>query len=173
MKKAIVALMMIMCAATLFAASWSQTIVLVSVVEEVRPHFGLEVAYVENGYAVGSGNEVSIHSLDIKKDTHAEINVRQGLSRFRGEMEVRISVSELCCEGNHTSGLRISANGTDTEGRLSRTIINGNVCILNFFYSGKTLEESTVANISVDYRGNENLPNGDYISYITMSYEVK
>ena len=174
MKKVIAVLLLIICTAVLFAATtYTQTIVLMSVVEQTKPRFGLEIAYIENGYAVNSGNEVIIHSIDIRENTYVGINVCQSFSRFKGEVEIKISVSELCCEKYHTEGLKLSVNSLDTGGRKRQVSIYENICILDLNYTGKAITDSIVADILIEYNGNQNLPKKDYVSYIKVSYEAK
>lgn len=169
MKKAIVALMLVICAATLFAATHTQTIVLMSVVEPVKPSFTMNVAYVENGYASqANGSEVTIHSCNIKENVTAQINIFQSLSRFTGEVEVSVSVSELTCNGHSTRGLRLAGNVLETNGRTGFSTVSENTVKFDLQYSG-VVQESLAAQLIVEYNGDGNLPEGDYVSYVIMS----
>ena len=174
MKKAIVALMLVICAATLFAANvFTQTIVLVSVVETKRPDFTLEVENVINGYVKHStGDEVAIGTLNAQHDVKANLVVRQSESRFSGKVELDITITELYHEGFHTNGMRISGNMIEKEGREGSLAVFGNSVQIELDYS-RCVMESEVAEISVDYNGNPNLPEGEYVSFIVMSYVVK
>lgn len=173
MKKAIVALMLVICAATLFAASWSQTIVLVSVVEIERPNFRLEVANVTNGYVKHStGDEVAIGTLNAQHDVKADLFVRQTDSRFRGMVELDITFTELYHDGYHTEGMKISGNVIEKEGREGSLSVIGNKVQIDLDYS-RCVMESNVAELSVEYNGNPNLPEGEYVSLIMMSYVVR
>lgn len=173
MKKAIVALMLVICAATLFAASWSQTIVLVSVVEARRPDFNLDVASIQNGYAEHStGSEVAIHALDIREDTTVALNVMQSFSNFAGQVVIGVKVSELVWDRYSTKGMQISSSVIDAVGRTGYTEVSGQNVQIVLDYNGRAVTDSVAAEISVRYNGNQNLPAGDYVSYITMSYEV-
>ena len=173
MKKAIVALMTIMCAATLFAATHTQTIVLMSVVEPVKPSFTMNVAYVENGYAdIKNSSEVTIHSCNIKEDVTAQIDIFQSLSRFTGEVEVSVSVSELTCNGYSTKGLRLTGNVLETKGRTGFSEVSENTVKFDLQYSG-VVQESLAAQLFVEYNGDSTLPNGDYVSYVVMSCVAK
>lgn len=174
MKKAMVALLMIICAATLFAATWSQTIVLVSVVEQVRPEFTLEAAYVENGYAHNtSSSEISIESHNVKENVKAEFIVSQYMSRYCGQVEIRVSVTELYCGRYHTDGLRMSSYVVDTKGRSGSSFITDNCIAFDLTYDGRTVDDSIVAGFTVEYEGNDNLPEGTYVSHIVMAIESK
>lgn len=174
MKKAIVALMLVLSAAVLFAATSTQTIILMSVVEQVRPDFILESTYVENGYVQkASKSEVSILSHNVKEDVRANFQISQTLSRFTGEVEITVSVSELYCDRYHTDGLRLSSWVKDTDNRYGHTIINDNTVNFNFTFVGGTIESQVVGGFTVEYHGNDNLPEGTYVSYITMMIESK
>ena len=173
MKKAIVALMLVICAATLFAASWSQTIVLMSVVEIERPNFSLEVANVINGYVKHStGDEVAIGTLNAQHDVKANLFVRQTDSRFSGRVELDITFTELYHDGYHTEGMKISGNVIEKEGREGSLSVLGNNVQIDLDYS-RCVSESNVAELSVEYNGNPNLPEGEYVSLIMMSYVVR
>ena len=173
MKKAMVALMLL-CAATLFAGTVTRTITLVSVVEEVKPDFGLDVSDVLNGNSEClSNSEVSISSLDIKKDTQATLVVYQSLSKFRGQVDLCIKVSELSYEGYSTSGLALSVNLNEARGRMGFFYTNGSLIRICLNYNGTAIDESKVAEIKVLYKGNEDLPEGNYVSYVSMIYEAK
>lgn len=174
MKKAIIALMMVFCAVTLFAATWSQTIVLVSVVEQVRPEFTLESVYVENGYARNtSSSEVSIESHNVKEDVKADFVISQFLSRYCGQVEIRVFVTELICGKYHTDGLKLSSYVTDIRGRKVSSFITDNCVAFDLTYDGKAVDNSSVAGFTVEYEGNSNLPEGEYVSHITMLVESK
>jgi len=174
MKKAIVALLLVICAATLFAATWSQTIVLVSVVEQVRPEFTLEAVYVENGYAdYTSSSEVSIESHNVKENVKADFVINQYLSRYCGEVEIRVSVTDLYCGKNHTDGLRMSSYVVDTKGRSGNSFITDNCVAFDLTYDGRAVDNSIVAGFTVEYEGNDNLPEGTYVSHIVMAIESK
>ena len=174
MKKAIVALMLVICAATLFAANvFTQTIVLVSVVETKRPDFTLEVANVVNGYVKHSnGDEVAIGTLNAQHDVKADLIVSQTESRFYGKVELDITVTELYHEGFHTNGLRISGNVINMKGREGSLSVCGNSAHIELEYSG-SMVEADVAELSVEYNGNPSLPEGEYVSLIVMSYVVR
>jgi len=174
MKKAIIALMMVFCAVTLFAATWSQTIVLVSVVEQVRPEFTLEAVYVENGYARNtSSSEVSIESHNVKEDVKADFVISQFLSRYCGQVEIRVFVTDLVCGKYHTDGLKLSSYVTDIKGRSGSSFITENCVAFDLTYDGRTVEDSMVAGFTVEYEGNANLPEGEYVSHIMMMVESK
>lgn len=174
MKKAIIALMMAFCAVTLFAATWSQTIVLMSVVEQVRPEFTLEAVYVENGYARNvSSSEVSIESHNVKEDVKADFVINQFFSRYRGQVEIRVFVTDLACGKYHTDGLKLSSYVTDIKGRNGSSFITENCVAFDLTYDGRTVEDSMVAGFTVEYEGNANLLEGDYVSHITMLVESK
>lgn len=172
MKKAIAVLILVLSACVLFAATNVQTIVLMSVVEEVKPSFNLEVAYIENGYARYQKNEVAIHSCNIKEDTYAEINLWQSLSRYSGRVEVSISVSELMWNGYFTDSLKMRGEVTDTFGRTGSLNIQKNTASLDLTYTS-AVRESVVAKLFVAYNGNSALPDGDYVSHIVMTYEAQ
>ena len=174
MKKAIIALVMVFCAVTLFAATWSQTVVLVSVVEQVKPEYVLEAVYVENGYANRtSSSEISIESHNVKEDVRAEFVISQYLSRYCGQVEIRVFVTDLVCGKYHTDGLRMSSYVTDIRGRHGSSFITDNCVAFDLTYDGKAVDDSMVAGFTVEYKGNENLPDGDYVSHITMTIESK
>ena len=174
MKKAIIALLMVLCAVTLFAASWSQTIHLVSVVESVEPNFYLGIKHVENGYAESVSNtEVSIFSHNVRENVVASFEIGQMFSRYMGQIEVAISVSELCWNGYHTENLQISGKVNEIKGRTGYSVVSGNNITFNLDYSGKYVEDSVAAEFSVVYNGNANLPNETYVSYVRMAIEVK
>lgn len=173
MKKAMVVLMLLLSAAVLFAGSYVQTIVLMSVVEEVEPGFCLEVSHVENGYGyTTSGKEASIVSCNVKENVKADFNIRQDFSRYRGEIGITVSVSELCWNGYHTENLQISGKVNEVGGRWGYAEISGNEIKFNLNYSGY-VEISSAAEFSVEYNGNQQLPNETYVSYVTMVVEVK
>ena len=174
MKKAIVIALMVMGMALLFAANWTQTIILMSVVEAIRPDYTLEVAYVENGYANRtSASEVMVCSHDVSKDVRANLFIAQSLSRYKGEVEITISAEELHWNGYHTDGLNISANLVSINGRDGFVQENGKSVVISLNYDGKTIDNSVVADIEVAYKGNSNLPQGDYVSHIRMVVEAK
>ena len=174
MKKAIVALLLVICAATLFAATTTQTIILMSVVEQVRPDFILESTYVENGYVQKtSKNEVSVLSHNVKENVRADFQIWQTLSRFTGEVEITVSVSELYCDRYHTDGLRLSSWVNDVDNRHGQTGINVNTVNFNFTYVGGAISDQVVGGFTVEYQGNENLPEGTYVSYVTMMVESR
>lgn len=173
MKKAIVALMLVICAATLFAATTTQTIVLMSVVETKRPSFSLEVANVINGYVKHStGDEVAIGTLNVQHDVRADLVISQTESRFYGQVELDITVTELYHEGYHTNGLKLSGNVINMKGREGSLSVCGNSAHIELNYSG-CMVEANVAELSVEYNGNPSLPEGEYVSLIVMSYVVK
>jgi len=173
MKKAIVALMLVICAATLFAATTTQTIILMSVVETKRPSFSLEVANVINGYVKHStGDEVSIGTLNAQHDVKADLVISQTESRFYGQVELDIIVTELYHEGYHTNGLKLSGNVINMKGREGSLSVCGNSAHIELDYSG-CMVEANVAELSVEYNGNPSLPEGEYVSLIVMSYVVK
>ena len=175
MKKAIVAILLIICMATLFAATTvTQTITLISVVEEVRPHFSLEAKNITNGFILSNNSaEVMVEAFDIKKDVSAEFNILQSFSNFKGSAEIDITVSELHYDEFHTKGMKLSGEVNETDGRIGYSIISGNIIKLYLDYSGKYIDDSVAAEISIKYNGDSNLPNGEYVSYVTMSYVVK
>lgn len=173
MKKAMVALMLVLCATTLFAATHTQTIVLMSVVESVKPSFTMNVAYVENGYANKvNDSEVTIHSCNIKEDVTAQIDIYQSLARFTGAVEVSVTVSELTCNGYSTKGLRLAGNVFETKGRTGFSTVSENTIRFDLQYAG-VVQESLAAQLFVEYNGDSNLPEGDYVSYVVMSYMAK
>lgn len=174
MKKAIVALMLVLSAFALFAGTHVQTIVLMSVVEGVEPSFYLEVGHVENGYGYNtSKNEASIFSHNVKENVKASFEIWQDLSRYCGEVEITVSVSELYWEGYHTNGLKIQGNTNPVLGRRGTTEISGNSVTFNLDYMGPAVEGSKVADFSVEYNGDSSLPDALYVSYIQMVVEVK
>lgn len=172
MKKTIVALLLVLCMAALFAATTkTQTIVLVSVVEETKPCFSLDVAYVKNGYAFNSGDEVSIHSYNVKEDVQVKLNVWQDFSNYKGKMGISISVSELSCGSFSTSGLSLSGNVTLQSGGCA--FVNFGNIEFSLNYDGRPIGEEVVAEVYVNYNGNSLLPEGEYVSYIRMTYEAE
>lgn len=174
MKKAIVVLMLILSTVALFAETYVQTIVLISVVKEVEPSFYLEVGHVENGYGYNtSKNEASIFSHNVKENVRASFGIWQDLSRYRGEVEITVSVSDLYWEGYHTNGLNIHGNTTPVLGRKGIAEVSGNSIVFNLGYSGTAVESGKVAYFSVEYNGDSALPKALYISYIQMVVEVK
>lgn len=172
MKKAIIALIVLLSASVLFAATVVQTIVLVSVVEEIKPYFNLEVNYIENGYVDYQKDEVTIHSCNIKEDTYAEISLQQSLSRYAGRVDVSISVSELSWEGYSTNNLKMRGEIANTYGRVGSFDIRKNIANLNLTYTS-AIQESTVAKLFITYNGDSTLPDGDYVSHIVMTYKAK
>lgn len=174
MKKAIIALLMVLCAVTLFAATQVQTIVLVSVVEELIPEFFLEETYIENGYVSKlSRNELLVGSHDVSKDVEVGLCVNQLMSRYQGDVRVTISAEELHWKSYHTEGLEISGQVSDVLGRHGLvTRLDKNSIVIQLNYSGKTVNDSSVADVMVRYNGNSRLPQGDYVSHITMVVEA-
>ena len=174
MKKTMVALLLVFCMAALFAATTvTQTITLVSVVEEIRPCFAMEVVFVENGYAVSYGSEASIHTCNIKEDVRATIHVSQTLSNFTGLVEVNISFTELTCNNYSTSGARVSGSVVENHGRSGYATVSKNAINFVVEYNGKAVDESVAAEVSIQYNGNSNLPEGEYVSHVRMSYTVR
>ncbi len=175
MKKAIVAMLLVFCMAALFAATiTTQTIVLVSVVEEVRPGFSLKVNDVVNGFVLSNnGSEAIIEAFDVKKDVSVNFSVYQSLSRYKGGVDVNITISELCCNGFSTKGMELYGQINEIAGRTGYSVVSGNSIDLYFDYTGKTVDYSSAAEISVKYNGDSSLPEGEYISYIKMSYVVE
>lgn len=174
MKKAIVVLLLVLSAAVLFAETRVQTIVLVSVVERVTPNFSLEVEYVENGYAHNtSSHEVEVFTHDVDKNVQAHLVVWQDLSRYAGDVKITVSATELWWNGFHTEGLQISGRSCDVLGRTGQVSINNNSVVFNVNYTGKCILESPVAEVTVDYQGNSQLPRETYVSQISMVIESK
>lgn len=174
MKKAMVALLMIICAATLFAATWSQTFILTSVVEEVRPGFSLKVNDVVNGFVLSNNDsEAIIEAFDVKKDVSVNFSVYQSLSRYKGGVDVNITISELYCNGFSTKGMELYGQINEIAGRTGYSVVSSNNIDLYFDYTGKAIDYSSAAEISVRYNGDSSLPEGEYISYIRMSYVVE
>ena len=172
MKKAMVVFLMLLGMAVLFAGTWKQTIVLVSVVEEVSPEYSLGIAYVENGYAERiSGNEVLVGSHNVGKDVKADLFICQSLSRYKGEVKITVSASELSFKGYRTEGLEISGLVNQVYGRYGYTENRSNDLVIHLDYNGKAIEDSVVAEVSIRYKGNENLPQGDYVSHVRMVIE--
>ena len=175
MKKAIVAMLLVFCMTALFAATTTtQTIILVSVVEEIRPSFSLEVKNVANGFVLSNnGSEAIIEAFDVKKDVSVNFSVYQSLSRYKGGVDVSITISELRCNNFSTKGMELCGQVNEITGRTGYSVISGNTIDLYFDYSGSTVGCSSAAEISVKYNGDSSLPEGEYISYITMSYVVE
>ena len=166
--------MLVLSAVTLFAATHVQTIVLVSVVEEVKPCFGLEVSYVENGYGYNtSKNSVSIESHNVAENVRAEFSIWQTMSRYMGEVEIKVSVSELYWNGYHTDGLKISAQTLDICGRHGLVEYSDKSISIHLTYEGKAIMDSVVAEFSVEYNGDSRLPQETYVSYVQMMVESK
>ena len=174
MKKAIVVMLLVFCMAALFAATiTTQTIVLVSV-EEVRPGFSLKVNDVVNGFVLSNnGSEAIIEAFDIKKDVSVNFSVYQSLSRYKGGVDVNITISELYCNGFSTKGMELYGQINEIAGRTGYSVVSGNSIDLYFDYTGKTVDYSSAAEVSVRYNGDSSLPEGEYISYIKMSYVVE
>lgn len=174
MKKAIVVLMLVLSTTVLFAATSTQTIILMSVVEQVRPSFILESTYVENGYVQKtSKNEISVLSHNVRENVKADFQIWQTLSRFTGEVEITVSVSELYCDRYYTDGLRLSSWVNDVDSRHGQTGISGNTVNFNFIYVGGAISDQVVGGFTVEYQGNDNLPEGTYVSYVTMMIESR
>ena len=174
MKKAIVALLLVICAATLFAATTTQTIILMSVVEQVRPDFILESTYVENGYVQKtSKNEISVFSHNVRENVRADFQIWQTFSRYTGEVEIKVSATELYCGGYHTEGLRLTSWVSEVERRHGSSDTYGNCVDFNLIYDGGCIQESVVAGFTVEYQGSDKLPEGTYMSQITMVIESK
>ena len=173
MKKAIVVLLLVLCTAALFAATITQTITLLSVVEEVRPCFTMEVVSVENGHSNSYGNEAAIYSCNVKDDVKAKLNITQSLSRFTGIVDVKVSFTELTCDGFSTSGARVSGSIIENHGRCGRTTVSKNAIDFVIDYNGKAVDESVAAEILIEYNGNSALPEGEYVSYVMMSCVVR
>lgn len=174
MKKAIVVLLLVLCMATLFAATIrTQTITLVSVVEEVRPCFVMEVVSVENGYYDSYGNEAAIYSCNVKNDVKARLNIVQTLSRFTGTVDVKVSFTELTCNGFSTSGAKVSGSIIENHGRSGGTTVSDNAIDFTIEYNGKAISESVAAEVLIEYNGNSRLPEGEYVSYVMMSCVVR
>ena len=175
MKKAIVAALLVLCMATLFAATiTTQTVILVSVVEPIRPSFNLEVKNVVNGFVLlNNGTEAVIETFNVEKDVSVNLNICQSISKFKGSVDVDITISELYCNGFSTKGMKLSGQVNEIAGRTGYSVVSGNTVELHLNYNGKTIESSTAAEVSVEFNGNPNLPSGEYISYITMSYVVE
>ncbi len=161
--------------ATLFAATiGTQTITLISVVEEVRPSFSLEVENVANGYVISNkGSEAVIGTLNAQENVSAKINVWQTLSRFKGSADVNITISELHYEDFSTKGMKVSGCLSKVDGREGYISSSENEVRIRLDYCGITVFDSSVAEIFIDYNGDSSLPNGEYVSYITMSYVVE
>ena len=165
--------MIIICAATLFAASWSQTIVLMSVVEEVYPSFSLEVSHVENGYGYNtSKNEAAILSHNVKENVKASFSIWQSLSRYVGDVKITVFVTELSWNGYHTEGLQISGSTYPTKNRQGSVSVSNKSIEFNLFYSG-AIDESIAAEFTVEYNKDSILPDETYVSYVKMVVEVK
>ena len=175
MKKAIVVMLLVFCMAALFAATiTTQTIVLVSVVEEIRPSFSLEVNNVANGFVLSNnGSEAIIEAFDVKKDVSVNFSIYQSLSRYKGGVDVSITISELRCNNFSTKGMELCGQVNEVVGRTGYSVVSGNTIDLYFDYSGSAVDCSSAAEISVRYNGDSSLPEGEYISYIKMSYVVE
>ena len=174
MKKAMVVFLMLLGMTVLFAGTWKQTIVLVSVVEKIVPEYSLGIAYVENGYAEEiSGSEVLVGSHNIGKDVEANLFIGQALSRYRGEVRITVTASELSFGGYHTERPEISGHVSQVAGRQGYTEEGSNGLVVCLDYSGKTVDTSVAAEISIRYKGNANLPQGDYVSHVRMVVESK
>jgi len=173
MKKAIAVLLVVLSMAFLFAVSWTQTIVLMSVVEGLKPEYSLDVVYVENGYTDRfSMDNVLVHSHDVSRDVVVNLCINQGTSRYTGETKITILVDELTWDNHHTSGLEISAQTCSMIGRQSTITRSGdNILEIHNYYNGKAIGNSSVTDIQVRYQGNKNLPQGDYVSQIRMVVE--
>ena len=173
MKKAIVVLLLVLCTAALFAATITQTITLVSVVEEVRPCFAMEVVSVENGYFNSYGNEAAIYSCNVKDDVKAKLHIVQSLSRFTGTVDVKVSFTELTCNGFSTSGARVSGSVIENHGRCGEATVSKNAIDFTIEYNGRAISESVAAEVLIEYNGNSRLPEGEYVSYVMMSCVVR
>lgn len=175
MKKAIVAMLLVFCMTALFAATTigTQTIILVSVVEETRPSFSLEVKNVVNGFVLSNnGSEAIIEAFDVKKDVSVSFDVCQSFSNFKGSVDVSISVSELCCNGFSTKGMKLNGQVNEIKGRTGYSVVSNNTIDLYFDYTGEAVHDGSAAEVSINYNGNPALPDGEYISYVRMSYVV-
>ena len=173
MKKVLVILFLLIGMASLFAESvFTQTIVLVSVVEEKKPSFNLDVVNVRNGYVRYSRErEVAISALDIKENVRADLVVSQTSSRFKGYVELDITFTELTDGKFHTEGMRISGSLVEREEVSGSLSVCGSDAVIRLHYN-HSMESADVAELSVEYNGDPNLPEGEYISLIKMSYVV-
>ena len=166
--------MLVLSMAVLFAETYVQTIVLMSVVEEVEPSFNLEINYVENGSGyITSKNEASIFSQNAREDIEASFSINQSLSRYCGEVEITVSVSELYWNGYNTNGLCIFGNVNEVEGRKGEVNVSENCVRFTLAYSGNTIDDSEAANFIIRYKGDSTLPDETYVSYIGMVIKVK
>ena len=173
MKKVMAIFLMVIGMAALFAGTHVQTIVLMSVVEEVTPVYSLEVEHVENGYAYNTScSEVAVKAFDIRKDVKADLSVMQALSRYTGRVKITVSASELEWNGFRTKGLRISGSLRQGSRRIGWTETSGNSLVMHLEYTGAVLD-SEVAEVTVNYNGSNSLPQGDYTSHITMVIETE
>lgn len=173
MKKTMVITLLLLCMITLFAATTTQTITLVSVVKEAVPCFTMEVVNVRNGNSNFNSNEATIRSCDIKKDVSTKLNIVQTLSRFTGSIELNISFTELTYNGFSTSGARVSGFIKENYGRSGYTTTSSNSIDLVINYNGIPIDNSVAAEVFIEYNGNSTLPKGEYVSCIRMSYAVK
>ena len=166
--------LMVIGMAALFAVTHVQTVVLVSVVEEVNPVFSLVPGYVENGYVRNvSSHEAVVEAFDIKKDVRVQFDILQSLSRYEGTVKITVSASELEWNGFKTQGLQISGSVNETVGRTGWSQTSGNSLELTLNYNGRGVAESTAAEVSINYNGNSEFPQGAYVSYVRMVVETK
>lgn len=174
MKKVMAIFLMVIGMAALFAATNVQTIVLVSVVEEKAPVFCLVPGYVENGYIHNvSGHEAAVEAFDIRKNVSARFDIMQSDSRYEGAVKITVSASELEWNGFRTKGLQMSGSVNETKGRTGWTQAFGNSLEITLNYTGSGISESVVAEVSIDYSGDSNLPQGTYVSYVRMVVEAE
>ena len=174
MKKVMAIFLMVIGMAALFAATNVQTIVLVSVVEEMAPVYCLVPGYVENGYVRNvSSHEAAVEAFDIRKDVRVQFDILQSESRYEGTVKITVSASELEWNGFRTKGLQISGSVNETAGRTGWTQVSGNSLEIVLDYTGRGVSESVAAEVSIDYSGDSNLPQGTYVSYVRMVVEAE
>ena len=172
MKKVITMLLVLMSLVSLFAETRIQTIVLVSVVEKLKPDYFLEVVHVENEYAYRtSKNGVLVTSHNVQEDVKAHLCITQSLSRYNGEVKITVSAAELGWFGNRTNNLIISGNIQWDLNRTGYSEVIGKSVVLHLSYNGKHVGSSVVGNIFINYKGNKDLPQGIYNSLIKMVIE--
>lgn len=151
MKKIILAIALVfIVSGALCAGTQTHNIVLISRVETIRPAFAL----ADDSHIYG--NEATVVSSSIQReDVSAKLSIIQlNDSNFRGNVRIRVDVSELASKSASTTGVRI--NGMQTSTYVS------DLCYTAPKSAG------TVGNLNIVWTHDPLLPEGEYEAVVRL-----